>query len=209
MVGRYVIIFQLATVTPKKALIADCLCVWMHDRHHWFIFLTRLVLMFVWYFSNLSVSLSCRRGATSSTFVTFVPLNKRWTEDLHASTSHTSAAATLHSRCPVKESTALPHHTWPEKCVCACILGCMTVSECFWAEVSCTPSLTLWEALLHLTDYDICLHNCKASWEGKRFRSNGSQMKGTSRWVLTYFFICFSFLWLVIMDKGCNQQVFR
>lgn len=73
--------------------------------YHPFIFLTRPVLMFVWYLSNLSVSVSCRRGATSSSpqqlqgsLSLLSLLNKGWTEDLRASTSHISAAPTLHSR---------------------------------------------------------------------------------------------------------------
>ncbi len=85
-------------------------------------------------------------------------------------------------------------HILAEKCVCLCIRGCMTVSDCFWAEAR--------GRRLHFLSYplrgtspldwqDFCLHTCKASWVGKRFRSNGSLMKGTSRWVLVFTVVSF------------------
>lgn len=74
-----------------------------------------------------------------------------------------------------------------QKCVRAFIPECVTVFKCFWAKevVGWASSLSLWYAPLYSTDYNICAHNCKASWVGKRFRSKGSRMKGTSRWAMS------------------------
>lgn len=79
-----------------------------------------------------------------------------------------------------------------------CVYVCPRMHDCVWVffglkyEVGdCTSSPSLWEALLYLTDYHVCVHNCKASWVGKRFRSNGSPMKGTSRCVFVFLILIF------------------
>lgn len=88
-----------------------------------------LILMFVWYLSN-RISVSCRRAAppppltaaAAGEFVTFSLLTKRWTEDLHFSTSHISSSHSSLSRRQL-----LPH-TWPGKCVCTC----PRMHDCVW-----------------------------------------------------------------------------
>lgn len=111
---------------------------------------TVIVFFFVsgWGLSvTFSVSLTQERSdvllttPTPGRFISFVPAEQTmiwgssWLLILNNNT-HISASPTFHSRCPsAKESTSLPHRTWAEKCVCACVLGCMTVSECFRAEV--------------------------------------------------------------------------
>lgn len=142
-------------------------------------------------FSDLSVSFCPLQERSDVLLITetagkFVSFS--WTEDPTTSQSHASLQLPLFTcRTSAKEWTLLPRRTWPEKCVCTGVLGCMTVSECFWAEVrGCRLH---WEAFLPLNDYDICLHDCKASWVGKRFRSSGSPMKETSRWVSLSFFL--------------------
>lgn len=74
-----------------------------------------------------------------------------------------------------------------QKCARAFIPECVTAFERFWAKevAGWASSLSLWDAPPYLTDSNICAPNCKASWVGKRFRSKGSRMKGTSRWAIS------------------------
>lgn len=62
---------------------------------------------------------------------------------------------------------------------------CLSIFGLNYEAVSWVSSLTLWDALLYLNNFNVSPCNGKASWVGKRFRSSGSQMKGTSRWVWT------------------------
>lgn len=89
------------------------------------------------------------------------------------------------------DHVASPH--WTEKCVCAC----PRVHDLVSVFSGCTFSLTFREALLHLTDCNICLHHNKASWVGKRFRSKGSPMKGTSRWGLIIYLVAHLLKWVI------------
>lgn len=69
--------------------------------------------------------------AAVGTFVTFVSVEQAmiWGPPL------LNPRTSLHSRCLSVKRSRQRRHIWPEKCVCVCILGCMTVSDCSWAEV--------------------------------------------------------------------------
>lgn len=102
------------------------------------------------------------------------------------------------------DHVASPH--WTEKCVCAC----PRVHDRISVFCGCTSSLTFREALLHLTDCNICLHHNKASWVGKRFRSKGSPMKGTSRWGLIIYLVARLICWnesLKRLQIVCNTVI--
>lgn len=144
-----------------------------------------------WYISVtfFCLFLSHRRGVTSSSpeqlqgsLSLWSLLSKQCTEDLihfNLIRLHSARSSLL---LPVAEGVgrfASPHLD-REMRACAC----PRMHDSVWVFLVCTSSLIFREALFHLTHYEICLDNSQASWVGKRFRSNGSQTKGTSRWVI-------------------------
>lgn len=144
----------------------------------------------------VSVFVLCRRGATSSSPQKlqrrFSHFCSCWTNDELTTSSVFSltrlcSTHSLLSRLVGKRTRPHCLTTPGQRNVCVPVFSvawlCLSVFGLKYEVVDCTSSLTLWEALLHLIDYDVCVDNCKASWVEKRFRSSGSPMKGTSRWV--------------------------
>lgn len=104
-----------------------------------------LFLMFVceWCLTNLSISLCLLKEKVNVSlttapewkFVTFVPVEQLLNRGPPYFNSTHLCSIDSSLSLPVNKKTQWHCHSWAEKCVRACVLKCVTVSECFWAEV--------------------------------------------------------------------------
>lgn len=137
-----------------------------------------------WYIRRFLSFVCCRRGGTSSSqqgqgrWSFLSRLSKPWTEG-----SHDSSDSTRPRSCHLSPA-ARRRRIGPGWTREMCLLECPRMYDCVWGFLGAEARVCRLhrEALLHLTDDDILIDR-RASWVEKRFRSNGSQMKETSRWV--------------------------
>lgn len=157
-------------------------------------FILFLMFMCKWWLTNLSIALCLMKEKIDVTlttapawkFVTFVPVEQllNWGPPYFNSTHLCSIHSSLSLSVKGLNETATSGQRNVYLNVSSYVWLSLSVFGLKSEVVGCTSSHPLRSTSL-LDWVQRFPYNCKASWAGKRFRSNGSQMKGTSRWVLT------------------------